>query len=628
MTGACPPEDVLVRMVEGALAEGTRDSLEAHISSCPRCSDVIAALAPPPADRKFGRYVADRMIAAGGMGEVWAGWDPKLRRDVAIKVVRPDRADPDGRERLRLLREARALAMLTHPNVLAVYDVGEVDGELFLATELVAGASLASHGGATADWRKVTALYVQAARGLAAAHAVGLVHRDVKPQNLLLGGDGRVRVADFGLAIRGTTGEAINPMAATETMSRSDLPITRTGYVAGTPAYMAPEQRFGAPADARTDQYALCVALVEAISGRRPTKALDERGIVALVTERRATEPALEALCAVLARGLAFEPDDRFPDMTALADDVDRVLVPQPKRSRTTAVVAAAVVAAGVAGTGVWLAVRDTAPMPAATAFVAPTPVAVPMATPIADAGVPDSAPPAVAVAPKPKPAPSPRKVTPHPSAAAPLPTGSATTASTPTAAPQADMAILFMKARSAVDNHDASTCFAAVSALHNTGTPQIDASIKSMRAECLMIAGKCDDGFAMSMQASEELGMASYAQGTAEGLVRAYCTIAGSLDERLSRLQAQGVVHVDHAAWCATLVAPARAAASEANTPVLQARAALVLREVAKCRSYSGHCDEANELLARAEQLSPHKPERDEISPKCTGAGPPHVPE
>ena len=327
----CPSEDQLVRMVEGALGQDSLSMVEQHVDTCEACASVLAglgALEHSQVRRTLGRYQLDRRIAAGGMGEVWAAWDPQLRRELAIKFVRPDRAD-DGRERDRLLREARALARLTHPNVLAVHDVGEIDGEVFLVTELVAGDTLATRGGATSDWRALVRLYAQAARGLAAAHTAGLVHRDVKPANLLLGADGRVRVADFGLAVRSNTP---SPVAPTEMPSAgASSVITAAGHIAGTPAYMAPEQRAGLGAEGPADQFALCVALGEGIAGRRPPTAPEREALRAFIAERRTIDSQLDELCTVLARGLSLEPEERFPSMTALAEALETIAGPAPE---------------------------------------------------------------------------------------------------------------------------------------------------------------------------------------------------------------------------------------------------------------------------------------------------------
>ncbi|MBL9014892.1 MAG: protein kinase [Myxococcales bacterium] len=326
----CPSEEDLVRMVEGALGDESLSVIEQHVDTCEHCAAVLAGLGgleQSQVRRTLGRYQLDRRIAAGGMGEVWAAWDPQLRRELAIKFVRPDRAD-DGRERDRLLREARALARLTHPNVLAVHDVGEIDGEVFLVTELVAGDTLATRGGPSSDWRALVRLYAQAARGLAAAHAAGLVHRDVKPANLLIGADGRVRVADFGLAVRSSTP---SPHAPTEMPSLgASSKITAAGHIAGTPAYMAPEQRAGMAAEGPADQFALCVALGEGIAGRRPPTAPESSALRSFVAERRAMDSDLDALCGVLAKGLALDPDDRFESMAALAEALELVAGPAP----------------------------------------------------------------------------------------------------------------------------------------------------------------------------------------------------------------------------------------------------------------------------------------------------------
>ena len=328
--GACPSEDELVAMIEGALSAQQLAAIEKHVATCESCAAVVGnlgGLGDAGKPRAIDRYQLDRRIAAGGMGEVWAAWDPKLRREIAVKLVKPERAD-DTRERDRLLREARALARLTHPNVIAVHDVGEQDGEVFIVSELVTGDTLANRGGPSADWRTVVRLYAQATRGLAAAHAAGLVHRDVKPANLLLGTDGRVRVADFGLAVRSKKLDPLGPTETPDVDTNLGASITQRGHIAGTPAYMAPEQRAGLKVEAPADQFALCVALGEAISGRRPPMETTTTDMITFVAERRQMEPELELLCSIIARGLAVLPAERFPDMSSLGDALDEIVPP------------------------------------------------------------------------------------------------------------------------------------------------------------------------------------------------------------------------------------------------------------------------------------------------------------
>jgi serine/threonine protein kinase len=319
----CPDEDQLVAMMEGALSPQDLAALEAHVADCDSCGEVLGGLGSfgdAGRGRTVDRYQLDRKVAAGGMGEVWAAWDPKLRREVAIKLVRPDRSD-SVRERNRLLREARALAQLKHPNVVAIHDIGEQDGEVFIVSELVGGDTLAKHPG---DWRTMVALYSQAARGLASAHAAGLVHRDVKPANLLVGVDGRVKVVDFGLAIPAARTE--DPDAPRGPEDPEGTPsITQRGHIAGTPAYMSPEQRAGAPATRSADQYALCVALTEAVAGKRPPLAVKSGVIAKLIAENA---PDAKALVPILERGLSIDPAARFPEMSALADALDSITPP------------------------------------------------------------------------------------------------------------------------------------------------------------------------------------------------------------------------------------------------------------------------------------------------------------
>src|SRR6185503_849513 len=283
----CVETEELVAMLDGNLPSDRVEAVLVHVDRCPSCAEVIASLARDAGPRGVGRYQLGRVIGSGGMGVVHEGWDPELRRRVAVKLVRPERSDDAAHA--RMLREARALARISHPNVVAVYDVGEHGGEIYVATELVDGETMATWCAGRAS-RDIVDAWIQAARGLDAAHAGGIVHRDVKPANVLVGRDGRVRIGDFGLARLGADTVAAGPVRRSASVS-PDLPehlargsypppreddarITETGFVAGTPAYMAPEQARG-EIDARSDQYSLGVALVEALVGVRP--AADEQ---------------------------------------------------------------------------------------------------------------------------------------------------------------------------------------------------------------------------------------------------------------------------------------------------------------------------------------------------------------
>ncbi|HEY3803048.1 MAG TPA: protein kinase [Kofleriaceae bacterium] len=280
----------------------------------------------------LGRYKLERRLGEGGMGVVHCAFDPDLERRVALKVLRRSDGTDDARQ--RLLREARAMARLAHPNVVAVHEVGTAGDRDFVAMELIDGETLADWLRACKGRRRaheITQAFIAAGRGLAAAHAAGLVHRDFKPHNVLCARDGRVVVTDFGLA-RGVEGAV-----ALETTLRPDQPLTsspsslsgltRTGSVLGTPAYMAPEQWDGGIVGPAADQFAFCVALWEALAGARPFhgQTLEElranvhRGIDALEMSkvpRRLRRP--------LRRGLERDPAKRYPNMDALLAALSR----------------------------------------------------------------------------------------------------------------------------------------------------------------------------------------------------------------------------------------------------------------------------------------------------------------
>jgi len=278
--------------------------------------------APAPADglpARLGRYIPLATLGAGGMGVVYAAYDTELARRVAVKVL------PHGRRWAinaapRLRREARALARLAHPNVVAIYDVGETDGTVYVAMELVEGRTLTAWQSAQPrPWTEVVDAYLQAGEGLDAAHAEGLVHRDFKPDNAIIDGHARVRVLDFGLAVAPADDEDDEPApeAGVSVFAR----LTATGTIMGTPAYMAPEQMAGEEADARSDQFSFCVALFEALHGVRPFPGRNIRDIEGAIlrSELVDSERSVPAwLRRLVLRGLRHDPQERWPDMAAL----------------------------------------------------------------------------------------------------------------------------------------------------------------------------------------------------------------------------------------------------------------------------------------------------------------------
>jgi serine/threonine protein kinase len=224
------------------------------------------------------------------MGVVYAAYDETLDRRVALKVLR---RDTGGREsvRRRMLREAQGLARLSHPNVVQVYEVGELGGQVFIAMEYLPGRTIREWLAAgPRDWRAILDVFVQAGSGLAAAHAAKLVHRDFKPENAIVADDLRVRVVDFGLVRDdggrddGSGGPDDGPAAPDDGPDDpDDRALTQSGALIGTPAYMSPEQHDRRPADARSDQFSFCVALWEALYGHRPFHGTTRQAIAAYI---------------------------------------------------------------------------------------------------------------------------------------------------------------------------------------------------------------------------------------------------------------------------------------------------------------------------------------------------------
>src|SRR6266498_2065012 len=360
------------------------------------------ALPTLPRGATIGRYVVLGLVGRGGMGEVYAAYDPELDRKVAVKLLRvkPGNGVSLAEGRTRTLREAQAIARLSHPNVVVVFDVGTCQDQVFIAMEFVEGNTVTYWLQAAArNWGDILKVFMAAGRGLAAAHEKGLVHRDFKPDNVMVGRDNQVRVMDFGLARQVTekSGDKAGPIAANErsghgerdrastpaeqaaealanrdpipdvnidvpdtvvlsapTMSVEaqahaaatgmfDVQLTRTGAMMGTPAYMAPEQFLGSATDARTDQFSFCVALYEALYGERPFAgntmyALTNNVVQGKVRDAPANADVPLWIRKILLRGLRPTVGDRYPSIGALLD----ALAKNPATVRRKVVVAVA----------------------------------------------------------------------------------------------------------------------------------------------------------------------------------------------------------------------------------------------------------------------------------------------
>ena len=293
---------------------------------------------------RIGRYEVLERIGSGGMGTVYRARDPELSRMIALKVLRVDRTEVQW----RMLTEARALARLSHPNVVTVHEVGTHDDRVYLAMEYVEGPTLRQWLSEPRTVAEIRRVFAQAARGLAAAHQAGLVHRDFKPDNVILGEDGRVRVVDFGVVKAGDEPEAKG--------SVGDAPVglTATGKLLGTPAYMAAEQFDGGRIDARADVFALCVSLYEAFASERPFSGSSAEEVARAVTRGEATPLRVDGvepeLARLVERGLRPEADER-PSLEALL----QALEPEAQaRARPGRLVAAVVLLLGVIAAVVW----------------------------------------------------------------------------------------------------------------------------------------------------------------------------------------------------------------------------------------------------------------------------------
>ncbi|MEX1361856.1 MAG: serine/threonine-protein kinase [Nannocystaceae bacterium] len=380
----CPDDDELAMLLAAEAAD--EHALHEHIDGCPGCAAVLRELAALYHDDDDDddelaagsiideRYRLEHALGRGGMGVVYLAHDERLRRPVALKLVRPAIAhdEPEHGEHLqaRLHREAQAMARINDPAVVPVLDVGRYRGLVYVVMERVHGVTLRAwlHGrDRDRDRDAIVEALTTSARGLWAAHQAGVIHRDFKPDNVMVDEDGRARVTDFGMASLPDLVDQLPTGAGrtAEPASSSDVLTTRTGAVMGTPAYMAPEQLDGLAVTTMSDQYAWCVVVVEALCGQRPFGAQSLLGL--REAQRGAPHPSLRELPPrlreIVARGLSEDPSARWPDLGAVL----RRLEPPPRRwKRRLGWSAAAVAAMG-------LAAGSMLPSPATSATAVPT---------------------------------------------------------------------------------------------------------------------------------------------------------------------------------------------------------------------------------------------------------------
>jgi tetratricopeptide (TPR) repeat protein len=368
MSSQCPTKDIVHAFAQGGLDAEARDRTGGHVHVCASCTQILAghlsqltahfpdssSSSSWPAPRapgfvrtagdKFGRYVILSDVGAGGMGAVYAAYDTTLDRKVALKVL-----NRSGEEAVaRLLAEASVMAKLNHPNVVTVYDFGVTDGQAYLAMELVEGQTLGAwrkgDKGGGRSIREIVTVMAAAARGLSAAHAAGIVHRDVKPSNILVDG-ARVLVTDFGLSVPQTPAEAEGDVEAEMESEDDERPSRRS--ISGTPSYMAPEQWNSQPVDARTDVFAFCVTFYEMLYGTLPFAGDTLRArFMATMAGRISPPPAghkvPQRLHRLAVAGLAVEAKDRPVDMTSLAE----ALLTDPAIWRRRTLIASGAIAA------------------------------------------------------------------------------------------------------------------------------------------------------------------------------------------------------------------------------------------------------------------------------------------
>ncbi len=372
---ACLDENQVLALVHGRLKGAELEAAQQHLDGCVDCLDLVGFYQQSaqdveaevetydhdfvplseseeidlkaPEGSKIGRYEVIRSLGRGGMGVVYLARDPKLGRRVALKLVKPSLSSDERADHFekRLMREARAMAQLAHPNVLTIYDVGIQEGQVFLASEWVDGCTMDEWmGQGPHRWPTIAQRFREAARGLVAAHAAGLIHRDFKPSNVMVGKDERVRVFDFGL-VKSTTANI------------GDITTQLSGnFVVGTPAYMAPEQMVGKTADERSDQFSFCASIYEALAGVRPFTGRNLTELLTNIGSGKLEEPKKipKWLWDLIRRGLKKKPEERHESMAVVLQIMEDGLSNRRRRSVLAGAFAALVGGAVLALSGVW----------------------------------------------------------------------------------------------------------------------------------------------------------------------------------------------------------------------------------------------------------------------------------
>ncbi len=350
---SCPSEDELGAYLASNLDPQTRRAVEAHLDRCEACyrtvleygkvygtraagEDPVAPASEPEPPRFIGRYRIDGQLGEGAMGVVHDAYDPSLARHVALKVLRPGPETSSQGGARRLIAEARALAQLSHPHVVPVFDAGEVDGQVYIAMERIVGPTLRTWSQTRQPWRDALRVLAEAGDGLHAAHESGLIHRDFKPDNVMVDEAGRARVLDFGLVLSGVGGQPIavdrdgHSSPGSEELGRSHR--TLAGRRVGTPRYMGPEHfeprgsdRGASPADASSDQFSFCVTAFEVLYGCAPFAGTSLLSLVTAMQAERVAAPPADSnvpgrVHRVLVRGLRADPDRRWDTMAELVD--------------------------------------------------------------------------------------------------------------------------------------------------------------------------------------------------------------------------------------------------------------------------------------------------------------------